>query len=87
MIEVCEKLKFLVCALKNSISLHMYECKGRGKIVPVYTMKERSQCGDWLRAGRSRDRIPVGARFSAPIHTGLGPTQPPVQWVPVLPRG
>ena len=23
-----------------------------------------------LRAGRSRDRIPVGARLSAPVHTG-----------------
>jgi len=26
----------------------------------------------WLRAGWSGDRIPVGARFSAPVHTGPG---------------
>jgi len=28
---------------------------------------------DSLRAGRSEDQIPVGARFSAPVQTGPGP--------------
>ena len=27
---------------------------------------------DSLQAGRAGDRIPVGARFSAPVQTGLG---------------
>jgi len=32
----------------------------------------RSWYSDWLRAGRSGDRIPVGARFSAPVQTVPG---------------
>jgi hypothetical protein len=42
---------------------------------------------DYVRAGWSGDRIPVETRFSAPVQTGPGATQPPVQWLPGLSRG
>jgi hypothetical protein len=43
--------------------LCMYQISGPGSSVGIATE---------LRAGRSGDRIPVGARFSAPIQTGPG---------------
>jgi hypothetical protein len=49
-------------------------------VSPIYHSDGlRSGCNDWLRAGRSEVRIPVGARFSGLIQTGL--TQPTVQCV------
>ena len=38
----------------------------------IFLMLRNNQCNDWLRAGRSVDRIPVEARFSAPVQTGPG---------------
>jgi hypothetical protein len=42
------------------------------KLSEILLMLRNNQCSDWLRAGRSEDRIPVGARFSTPVHTGPG---------------
>ena len=43
------------------------------KLKKKITMKhvgQDSSVGDWLRAGRFGDRIPVVARFPAPVQTG-----------------
>jgi len=40
--------------------------------VQQISLKNRSQYCDSLRAGRSVDRISVGAKFSAPVKTGSG---------------
>jgi len=37
-------------------------------------MGVRMQYNDWLRAGRSEDRTPVGAIFSTPVPSSQGST-------------
>jgi hypothetical protein len=38
----------------------------------IYGLVQLSRYSDSLRAGRSDDQIPVGARFSVPVQTGPG---------------
>jgi hypothetical protein len=47
----------------------------------------RSRYSDWLRAGRpgGRSSSPSGVKnlyFSRSLRSAVGPTQPPIQWVP-----
>jgi len=56
-------------------------------IVPLYNRPGYLRSySDSLRAGRSGDRIPEGARFSATVQNVRGTTQPPIQWVSGLSR-
>jgi hypothetical protein len=46
-----------------------------------------SRYSDSLRAVRGSNPIGGGGRFSAPSRPALGPTQPPIQWIPSLSQG
>ena len=54
---------------------HFVMCKALCNFPDVTTLMwagQRRRYSDWVRAGRSGDRIPVGARFSSPVQIGPG---------------
>jgi hypothetical protein len=56
----------LKCAVSDG-SIYTYICKNKYMSTGLL-----SRYNDRLRAGRSGDRIPVAARFFAPVQTGPG---------------
>ena len=63
----------------NKLLLHHYmNISGPGSVVGIVTGYRLDGLGIESR---------WGAKFSAPVQTGPGPTQPPVQWVLGLSRG
>jgi hypothetical protein len=72
------KLRYNLSALSNSIlDRGEWSVSHSGRFTSSEIAQDHSRHSDWLRA----ERLPVGARFlsSPPV---LGPTQPPIQWVP-----
>ena len=59
-----------LCLFNDSVLTTDVKYKESGRWVPTFSRK--SLIIDSLRAGRYGNRIPVGARFSAPVQTGPG---------------
>jgi hypothetical protein len=84
-------------SLNNFVTPYLYLCVvvvvsggGGGGFLGGYETvppSKRSRYSDWLRAGRPRGRSSIfgvvkNVHFSLSCRPALGPTKPPIQWVP-----
>ena len=53
-------------------------------IIVVKWPRQLNRYTDSVRAGRSGNRIPMKARSPRPTRPALGPTPPPIKWIPGL---
>jgi hypothetical protein len=73
------RIGYLTASVRFKVLLLLF-CT-RDMVGPPYG----SRCSDWLRAGRSGDRIPVGGRdFPHSFRPALGPAQPLLQLLPAV---
>jgi len=71
-----------------TVNLHTCEMEQWGQFNEVIPMDSGSSVGianDYGLGGPGS--IPGGDEILCPSRPALGPTQPPIQWVPVLSRG
>jgi hypothetical protein len=66
----CFHFGFELCVCCCGVDCHLqllFVVENCDDIIHISWAGKRSRYSDWLRVRRSGDRIPLGARFSAPV--------------------
>jgi hypothetical protein len=72
LLKICSHFSYFLRMLFDHKVMSFMPYKTFVKVQIIMWAEERSRYSSWLWAGRTGDRIPVGARFSAPVQTGPG---------------